>query len=71
MGEPILAKELKMIQGESLEVLESRIHDLGESLSIHLSFGLLIEIPEHKAIVEGTNIAIDRIRATNHSANEH
>lgn len=46
MGEPVLVKEISLIEGETLDELEQRIH-----------------VIEWKAIVEGTQIAINHLKA--------
>lgn len=61
-GTPILTKKLPMIEGESLSDLEARIHNLGLRLSPILDMWTAHQVVEHKAIVEGTKIAIDQLK---------
>ncbi len=59
-GAPLLVKELPMIEGESVQDLESRMHDLGQYLLLARRSVADCGI-EHRAIVEGTNIAINQL----------
>jgi len=43
-GAPLLVKELAMIEGESVQDLESRIHDLGQYLLLAWRSALLIVV---------------------------
>ena len=70
-GEAIITKELAFREGETLNEVEGRIHELGKSPPPFDITAYLQTILEWQAIVEGTKTAIDtllqtRIRAANH-----